>query len=110
MGSEELKYQRCSWSWRQHVLLLKILICFVDMFLLELNLMITNYIYPLLIGHNGTYPPLLMLTVFKSLPCTQIPQSFEATAVHARPSYKRLRQGLPIPGGFHWGTAQGCPQ
>lgn len=67
-GGEEMKHQRCTWSWRQHVLLLKILNCFADMFLL--NLMITNYIYPLLIEYNGTYPPLLMLAVFKPLPCT----------------------------------------
>lgn len=34
-GGEELKHQRCNGNWRQHVLLLKILICFADMFLLD---------------------------------------------------------------------------
>lgn len=51
--------------------------------------MIRNYIYPLLIEYNGTYPPLLMVAVCKSLPCTQMPWSFEA-----RPSYKGLNQLL----------------
>lgn len=91
-GGEDLKHQRCTWSWRQHVLLLKILICFIYMFLLES--MRANDIYPLLIEYNGTYPPLLMLTVLKPLPCTQISWSFEGMAVHAKPSYKRLNQLL----------------
>lgn len=34
-AGEELEHQKCSWSWRQHMLLLKLLICFVDMFLLD---------------------------------------------------------------------------
>lgn len=56
--------------------------------------MIVNDIYLLLIEYNGTFPPLLMLTVFKPLSCTQMSQNFKATEVHARPSYKRLNQLL----------------
>lgn len=61
--------------------------------------MMANDIYLLLIEHNGIYS-LVMSTAFRPFPCTQTPQSFKATAVHARSSHRRLH--LLLLGGRAW--------
>lgn len=112
--SEELKHQRCSWSWRQHVLLLKMLICFVDMFLsgrVKLNdnklyLSIINWALPSPAYVNSFQISSLYTNAIKfwchSSLCQTILQETEPTLA--------VRQGLPIPGGSHGGTPQECPQ